>query len=113
MMMMKKTQRKDALRNISKQFVSYISIVAISMLAVTVFLGINYAADALIANASDYMKRLHFRDFEITSTMLLTEDDIAAIKDVDGVSDVEGLYQTSATLQGDENNVSVYVISQS
>lgn len=113
MMMMKKTQRKDALRNISKQFVSYISIVAISMLAVTVFLGINYAADALIANASDYMKRLHFRDFEITSTMLLTEDDIAAIKDVDGVSDVEGLYQTSATLQGDENNASVYVISQS
>ena len=111
--MMKKTQFKDAIRNISKQFVSYISIVAISMLAVAVFLGINYSADALIANASDYMSKLHFRDFEITSTLLMTEDDIAAIKEVEGVSDVEGMYQTSATLLGEENNLSVYVISQS
>ncbi len=111
--MMKKTQRKEALRNISKQFVSYTSIVVIGMLAVAVFLGIHYSADALVANASAYMSKLHFRDFEITSTMLLTEDDIAAIKEVEGVRDVEGMYQTSATLLGDKNNLSVYVISQS
>ena len=110
---MKKTQRKDALRNISKQFVSYISIVVISMLAVASFLAINFASDALIANASDYMKKLHFRDFEITSTLLLTEDDIAAIKNVEGVSDAEGVYQTSAKVLGEDNNMSIYVISPS
>ena len=108
---MKKTQRKDAFRNISKQFVSYFSIIVISMLAVTAFLGINYAADALIVNASDYMNRLHFRDVEITSTMLVTENDIEAIRNMEGISDADGVYQTSAKLLGKTNNLSVYVIS--
>ena len=108
---MKKTQRKDAFRNISKQFVSYFSIIVISMLAVAAFLGINYSADALIVNASDYMNRLHFRDVEITSTMLVTENDIEAIQNMEGISDAEGVYQTSTKLLGKTNNLSVYVIS--
>ena len=108
---MKKTQRKDAFRNISKQFVSYFSIIVISMLAVAAFLGINYAADALIVNASDYMNRLSFRDVEITSTMLVTENDIEAVRNLEGISDAEGVYQTSAKLLGKTNNLSVYVIS--
>ena len=109
---MKKTQRKDAIGNISKQFVSYFSIIIISMLAVSSFLSINYSADALIANASRFYDRLHFRDFEVTSTMLLTEDDIASIRKLETVSDVEGVYQTSAQVFGEARNLPVYVISQ-
>lgn len=109
---MKKTQRKDAFRNISKQFVSYFSIIVISMLAVGSFLSINFSADALIANASRFYDRLHFRDFEVTSTMLLTEDDIAVLRNLETVSDVEGVYQTSAQVFGEARNVPVYVISQ-
>ena len=108
---MQKTQRKDAIRNIAKQFVSYLSIIVISMLAVTAFLGIHYSSDALIRNASDYMNRLSFRDAEITSTMLVTENDIDAVRHMEGISDVEGVYQTSAKLLGTTNNLSVYVIS--
>ena len=108
---MKKTQRKDAFRNISKQFVSYFSIIVISMLAVTAFLGINYSADALIGNASDYMNRLSFRDAEITSTMLVTENDIEAIRNMEGISEAEGVYQTSTKLLGKTSNLSVSVIS--
>ena len=65
---MKKTQIKDTLRNVRKHIVSYISVIAVAMLAVAAFLGINYAADALIINASDFETNLNFRDIEITST---------------------------------------------
>ena len=37
---MKRTQRKDALRNIGRQKVSYLSIVVIALLGVTMFLGV-------------------------------------------------------------------------
>ena len=97
---MKKTQRKDAFRNICKQFVSYFSIIVISMLAVTAFLGINYSADALIGNASDYMNRLSFRDAEITSTMLVTENDIEAIRNMEGISEAEGVYSHRPAPEG-------------
>ena len=43
---MKKTQLKDALRNITTQRVSFLSVVVIAMLAVMTYLGIAYAADA-------------------------------------------------------------------
>ena len=105
---MKKTQIKDTLRNVRKHIVSYISVIAVAMLAVAAFLGINYAADALIINASDFETNLNFRDIEITSTMLLTDEDIDAIKKTDGVSDVEGIYQTSAKVFGKKEKQSVY-----
>ena len=109
---MKKTQIKDTLRNVRKQIVSYISVIAVAMLAVAAFLGINYAADALIINASDFETNLNFRDIEITSTMLLTDEDIDAIKKTDGVSDVEGIYQTSAKVFGKKEKQSVYVLTE-
>ena len=110
---MKKTQLTDTRRNISKQFVSYLSIVVISMLAITAFLGINYACDALEACVTRYLDRLAFRDIEVTSTMLLTEEDIDAIKSVDGVSDAEGVYQVTAMLRvdGKSDNEDVDVLS--
>ena len=47
---MKPTQRKDALRNIGRQKVSYLSIVIIALMGVTAFLGICYAAAAMKLN---------------------------------------------------------------
>ena len=49
---MKRTQRKDALRNIGRQKVSYLSIVVIALLGVTAYLGICYSAEAMKANGS-------------------------------------------------------------
>ena len=90
---MKKTQIKDAVRNIKKQIVSYLSIIFISMLAVLTYLGINYAAAAIKMNSGEFFENRNFRDVEIFSTYLLTEDDLDAIRAVEGVSDVEGMYR--------------------
>lgn len=82
---MKNTQFRDSIRNIMKQFVSYLSIVIIAFLAVMAYLGINYAAQSIAHNTSDFYNSNNFRDSEIISTLLLTEDDLDAIRSVDGV----------------------------
>ncbi len=93
---MKKTQLKDALRNIWKQKVSFLSIIVIALLGVTTFLGIGYSAAALRKNASTAYNRQNYRDIEVISTRLLTSEDLDCIRALDGVKDVEPVWQTAA-----------------
>ena len=108
---MKKTQGKDALRNIRKQTVSYLSVVVIAMLAVLAYLGINFAAEAIGNNGDDFYDACNFRDVQIISTKLITPDDIEAIRAVKGVSDVEGTLRTEGTVITSDNNTDVMVVS--
>ena len=108
---MKRTQLKDALRNIWKQKVSYLSVIVIAFLGVTTFLGIDYTDGALRLNGSNMYNEVHFRDLEIVSTLLMTQEDLAAIRDTEGVSDVEPVWQTSAKIADEEMRVDVAVIS--
>ena len=108
---MKKTQRKDLLRNIRKQWVSFLSIVIIALLGVTAFLGIDYTAAILRRNGSDIYNRLNFRDIEVVSTLLLSEEDLKDLQKVEGVVDLEAVRQTSATVTCDGKSESVNVIS--
>ena len=93
---MKRTQRKDAWRNIRKQGVSFASIIVIALLGVAAFLSISYSAEAMKVNGSAAYDALHFRDLEVVSTLLLTEDDLECLRNTEGVSDVEPLWQTGA-----------------
>ena len=94
-----------------KQIVSYLSIVVIAMLAVNAYLGINFASSAIGNNANEFFKATNFRDIQVISTKLLTEDDIAVIGSVEGVSDVEGVYRTSAKVTNSGNTTDVMVVS--
>ncbi len=111
---MKRTQRKDAVRNITRQKVSYISIVIIAMMAVTAYLGISFASSGLYAHAARFYDRLRFRDAEIVSTQLLTADDLDAIRATEGVADVEGAYAVNGRLVhgSDRQNVSVVSLTE-
>ena len=91
---MKKTQLKDALRNISRQKVSFLSIILIALLGVTSFLGIDYASSALKRSASDAYEESNFRDIELISTHYLTMDDLEVIRKVEGVADAEPVWQS-------------------
>ena len=76
---MKPTQWKDALRNIWKQKVSYLSIIVIAFLGVTTFLGVHYTDAALRRNGSDMYNAVNFRDAEIVSTLLFDAEDLDVI----------------------------------
>ncbi len=93
---MKRTQIKDALRNIARQKVSYLSIIVIAFLGVSSFLGLDYTFSALRQNGSSVYNRLNYRDIEMVSTLLFTEEDLDCIRAVEGVADAEGVLQTSA-----------------
>lgn len=111
---MKKTFHTDIRRSIWKQKVSFISILVIAMLAVTAFLGINFSAYAMKKNAADYYRDLHFRDLEITSTQLIGPEDLKALKEVEGVADVEGVFSVDANLEheGEYERLSVVSLTE-
>lgn len=95
---MKRTQRKDALRNIRKQIVSYLSIFVIALLGVTSFLGLDYASDSIRHSGSDMYNSRNFRDMEVISTLLLSPGDVEAIRGLDGVADAEPFWQAGANV---------------
>ena len=108
---MKRTQVKDALRNIGKQKVSWFAIVVIAMLSVMAYLGINFASHGIAGNGNAFYDETHFRDAEIVSTLLVTPEDISALRAVEGVSDVEGAYQTSGKIENGALRANVDVVS--
>ncbi len=108
---MKKTQAKDAVRNIKKQIVSYLSVVVISGLAILTYLGIHYASTAFEGNGNEFFRQTAFRDIEITSTYMLTGDDLEAIRNTEGVLDVEPGYRTPGKIIGKETSSDVMVVS--
>ena len=108
---MKKMQIRDALRNILKQKVSYLSIVLIAFLGVAAFLGIGYSGDALLRNATDAYERAGFRDLEIVTPLLLSDDMFREIRETEGVADAEKVWQTSAKVSAGGRRKEVSVLS--
>ena len=111
---MKKTQRRDAVRNIRKKLVSYLSIIIIAMLATGSFLGLNYTGDALKGSAADFYTKTSFRDIEIISTQLITPEDMDILREQEGVADAEGVLMTSGRLKGagEERDVDVFSLTE-
>ena len=87
---MKRTQFKDAVRNIRRQIVSFISIVLVVTLGTSAFLAFQYGMDSLYGKANRYYNEMQYRDIEIQSTRGITEEDLEAVRKIDGVLDAEG-----------------------
>lgn len=95
---MKKTQLKDAIRNIWKQKVSFLSIVIIAMIGATTFLGIDFSANAMRINGSELYNKYNFRDIEVISTLMFTQEDLEALRGIEGVTDAEPIRLTDAKI---------------
>ena len=108
---MKKTQRKDAWRNIRKQGVSFASIVVIALLGVASFLSIGYASRAMALNAAERYDEMAYRHIEVVSTLMLSPEDVDAIQAVDGVTDAEMVWQTSASFYHEERSHAAVLIT--
>lgn len=110
---MKKTQVKDATRNIKKNLLSWISVVFIAAMAASSYLGICYSAESMRNAGDSFYQRTSFRDFEVTSSLLLTGDDIDALAADEDVKDVEGIYFANAKVSGGDVHENVNVVSVS
>ena len=108
---MKDTHKLDTLRNIIKNKASYISIMLIAFLGVAAFLSMDYAAFSLKSAGEYAYEKADFRDLELISPLMLTEEDIDAVRKTEGVDDTEPVFLTGALASEGNINRSVNVIS--
>ena len=109
---MKKTQFKDAVRNIRKRWVSYLSVIVIAILGTSIFLSIGFAGTAIARNATEMYDAMHFRHVEVISTLLVTEDDLDVFRSLDGVKCAEPVWQAGIyASHGEERRSHAYLIT--
>ena len=96
--MMTKTQFTDAIRNIRKQIIPWISVVVIGMVALIAYLGLVYSGEAIKRAVSAYYQKYNFWDIEISSTLLMSEDDLTALRAVPGVERAEPVWTAGVSI---------------
>ncbi len=85
-----KTTTKDTLRLIRSTKGRFFSLIAIVMIGTAFFTGVSASSSILAKNVDAYNDELNLKDITIYSNYGFDEDDIEAVKQVEGVSDVEG-----------------------
>ena len=96
---MKRTQLIDARRNVRKELVAFLSIVVIGMLAALAYLSIAYAANTLKKDANSFFNDNGLWDLEVSSTLLMDDEDLEAIRALPGVGTAEAVLQTGSQLR--------------
>ncbi len=108
---MKKTQFIDATRNIRKRFVSFLSIVFIIMLGTGGFFMARYTARSVAVSATKYYEQQNFKDYELASSIGITETDLKRLSEVEGIKSVEGAVVLDGSMYKDEISQGVTLIS--
>ncbi|MDQ0362402.1 ABC transporter permease [Breznakia pachnodae] len=102
---MKSALKKDTFREIRKTFKRFLSILLMAMLGVAVYVGISAAGMNMRNMMDHYFDDQEVFDIKIMSTLGLSNDDVKAIEDLDGVN-VYGTYEQDIMVQiGDEQQV--------
>lgn len=89
-----KAMHKDFWMEIRKSKARFISIFMIVALGVAFFSGIQASSPDMRFSGDAYYDETNLMDIKVVGTLGLTEDDVAAIKQVDGVENAEGAYGT-------------------
>ncbi|WP_026523400.1 ABC transporter permease [Butyrivibrio sp. MB2005] len=108
---MAKTGRKDTLRNIRKQLVSWLSIIIITSFAITAYLGLSYSAFSMSREGKRIYDSTNFHDIQISSNCLLSKDDLAAISGLEGIKEIEGILRSSVRITHGTKTKSAYITS--
>lgn len=100
---MRNAMNKDFFREIKYTFNRYVSILLIVALGVAFLAGIRAACPDMKLSLDAYLDATDYMDLRVVSTMGLTDDDLQAISQVDGVKAVDGAYSYDAfVLNGNE-----------
>ena len=89
---MKQAYSKDIFRTIKKEKKRFIALMLIALLGVCMLTGLKAACDDLRHSADVFFDEHNLFDLKILSTLGLTEDDVHALKAVDGIKDAEGTF---------------------
>lgn len=90
-----KAFNKDVVRTILSSKKRFFSIMAICALGVTMLVGLAVACIDLRKSADAFFDGQGLFDLSVTSTLGLTDDDVAALEALDGIEAAEGGYEAS------------------
>lgn len=103
---MKKALHKDFWMEIKKNKARFISIFCIVTLGVAFFSGIQAASPDMRLSGDAYYTQTKLMDLKVMGTLGLTEGDVEALKNTEGVETAEGSYSTDV-LCGKEGSLKV------
>ncbi|MDE6184803.1 MAG: hypothetical protein K2G39_05180, partial [Lachnospiraceae bacterium] len=103
---------KTTIREIKKSFGRYMAIMAIVMLGVGLFTGLKATTPAMITTENTYLAQQNFFDFRLLSTIGFTQEDLAKLKAMNEIADVEGSISVDALCAFEDGNESVYKIHE-
>ncbi len=107
----KRALRKDFYMEIKTTFNRFLSIFFIVALGVAFFSGIRASEPDMRYSGDAYFDRNRLMDLRVLGTLGVTDDDISALLDIDGVSKVEAGYQTDVLCEINDSQKVVQVIS--
>ena len=109
---MKRTQRKDALRNIRKQIISFFSILIVVALGTGIFLTCLYGSRAIADRGNAFYRDMQYRDIQVIATKGIARADVRAVKELDGVVDAEPIFSIDLFAEGPSQKTKVRVLSR-
>ena len=93
-MVMRRTQRKHLFKTIQKNIVSFLAVALMAATGISIYLGDQSAAKAILEKANTYFIENQLQSFEVSSAYGMTKEDLDAMKELDGIDEVEGGYST-------------------
>ena len=82
---MKSMIRKTTFREIRGSFGRYAAIMSIIALGVGFFSGLKVTKQAMWETTNQYLEKLNLFDYRLVSTLGLAEEDVDAVRDLEGV----------------------------
>ena len=107
---MKKALLKDSIKEIKNNYKRFLSLLLMAFLGVGFFAGIRATSPDMVDSVDTYYKDQKMYDLQVISTLGLTQNDIEAIKKIDGVDIVEGTYETDGKLEIDNKEIITKVL---
>lgn len=109
--MKKKALRKDFYMEIRRSTGRFMSIFFIVAIGCAFFSGIRASEPDMRYSGDAYFDDRNMMDIQVISTMGLTDEDLQAIEDVDGVEAAEGGYSVDVLCSEGDNQIAVHVMS--
>ncbi len=112
--MKKRALRKEFHREIRDSLQRFLSILLISALGAAFFAGLRACKTDMLLSADSFYKKTRMMDLRIVSTLGLTEEDLAAVRETDGVYAAEGAYVQDALVHcnDEEAVVRLYPVTE-
>lgn len=109
--MKKKALRKDFYMEIRRSLGRFLSIFFIVAIGCAFFSGIRSSEPDMRYSGDTYFDNADLMDIEVISTMGLTEDDVDAVRNVEGIGQAEGGYSVDVLCSEGDNQIAVHVMS--